>query len=887
LEKSGITVEMATVSVDELLGMAGGGVLVLPNARAARDLRETFAARQRVRGVEAWESPAILSWGQWTSSLWSELVVAGAEERLLLNQAQELRLWREIVAEDAAVGAGDSLAELARSGWALAAAYGATSKLRSFAATHDSRVFAEWAEVFSRRCGAKGYLSAALLDEALRLHAERGALPRLEALELVGFGEKTPAQEALLEALRARGMVVLERGLVVEADGLRAVVVAAGEREELELAARWVRGFMEGRPEATVAVVTPHLGEERAELEGVLRETLAPELQAVGEDLSSTPWEFSGGPALASVAMIADALALARWVEGALQVQRVSALLMSPYVGSTGDRDASARFDAGTLRRAQMLRSEIGVGALLTMVEAAEKKQGGTFLPWLRGVNGFLKRDGDRSRPRRFAEWRDRALTATEFEATRGWESALDTVSTLDFSGRRVSYAEALEALEMQAKSSVLALPATGAAVQVMDVREAEGSVFDAVVFLRATDANWPPAERVHPLLPWGLQRSLKMPGSDPALAADRARRFTQGLLERSGNVLFSSAAKNEDGALRPSPLLEELGLERLDAKSLVSETQAEEPVTLDNVEDGVALPPLRSHVVRGGARVLKLQAACGFLAFAELRLRAVEPDTGEMGLDAGESGSWLHDTLQNFWEEVQTQDRLRAMSWAERDAVVVRMIDEATPPKVRKESAWDEAYLAVQKERMRVVLQQWLGEELKRGPFTVRSRESKHELEVGPLLLEVRLDRVDQVEDGFFLVDYKTGASGHPKEWEGERPDDPQMPMYALLHEAEELRGLAFARVRAGEEMRWVGVQAEAGILPKSSANKTVELPVLVEEWRSTLARLAEEFAAGNAGVKPKSYAVNCVRCGQRLLCRVTASSLLDGEDAGEDLDG
>ena len=116
-----------------------------------------------------------------------------------------------------------------------------------------------------------------------------------------------------------------------------------------------------------------------------------------------------------------------------------------------------------------------------------------------------------------------RELTATEFAVTEAWESALDTVSTLDFSGKRVSYAAALEELELQARTMVFARPSTGAAVQVMGVAEAEGSVWDAGVMMRATDANWPAAERVHPLLPWGLQKSLQMPGSDAGMAAERA----------------------------------------------------------------------------------------------------------------------------------------------------------------------------------------------------------------------------------------------------------------------------------------------------------------------------------------------------------------------------
>ena len=54
-------------------------------------------------------------------------------------------------------------------------------------------------------------------------------------------------------------------------------------------------------------------------LEGVLREVLAPELQSIEADLSSTPWEFSGGVPLASLAMVVDALELIRWTQGPLR----------------------------------------------------------------------------------------------------------------------------------------------------------------------------------------------------------------------------------------------------------------------------------------------------------------------------------------------------------------------------------------------------------------------------------------------------------------------------------------------------------------------------------------------------------------------------------------
>jgi ATP-dependent helicase/nuclease subunit B len=903
---------MSSATLSELLdALEHGGLLLLPNARAAREIRSAFDARQRLRGQSAWEPARALSWSQWTNSLWSELIVGGEEARLLLNAAQEHSVWRQIIADDAtnrSIGSADSMAELAQSAWQRAADYGATQRLREFAMSHDSRIFAGWAEAFSRECAERRYLSAALLNGALFEHVRAGALAGPGTLELVGFGQMLPSQQGLLAGLRERGTVVRERRLEASrgAEGLRASVVAANEQEERTLTAGWIREFLEAprtqEQGRRVALLVPDLAEERATLEGVLREVLAPELQSIDADLSSTPWEFSGGVPLSSLAMVVDALELVRWTQGPLPVESVSSLLLAPYLGSNGTdagaRDAAARFDASRLRRMLLLRSEIDIAGVMELARQSEVGGSGALeaLAWLRNVQEFLRKSGDLKRARGFAEWMefvrgvllaaswpgDRALTAAEFEATRGWESTLDLLSTLDFSGRRVSFASAFEALELQAQKTMFAPPSTGAPVQVMSVTEAEGSAFDAVVFLHATDTNWPAMERVHPLLPWTLQRALKMPGSDSALAVAKSRGLTEDLVRSSGSVWFSYAAEDENGKLRPSPILSELGIECIDRAELAVPVQPAVQVDLETFADDGALPALPSHEVGGGASVLKLQAACGFLAFAELRLRATEPKGGTMGFDAGESGSLLHRVLQFFWKKVETQDTLRSMSLVERDEMLMLAVDAALPSRLQVRDGWDRAYLWLQKQRLRTLLQQWLDQELRRGPFTVSDVERKELVTVGPLTLEVRVDRLDLVEGGVVLVDYKTGADVDPKQWAGPRPDDPQLPLYTLLAEADELKGVAFAKVRAGQQMKWNGYQAEEGILPRSRTNVR-DIALLAEEWRETLTRLAEDFAAGRADVSPKSFEVNCKRCVQRLLCRVDRSSL---EGMAEDVE-
>ncbi len=203
--------------------------------------------------------------------------------------------------------------------------------------------------------------------------------------------------------------------------------------------------------------------------------------------------------------------------------------------------------------------------------------------------------------------------------------------------------------------------------------------------------------------------------------------------------------------------------------------------------------------------------------------------------------------------------------------------------------AGWSSSYTRVQRERLRRLLWAWLDVELERGAFTVQKREERTVIPIGPLELRVQPDRVDEVEGGVVLVDYKTGHSAHRAHWSGERPDDPQLPLYALLTEPGKLQGLLFGRIRAGSEMGWHGVAANRTVLPEEKRQRLVDLELRREEWDEVLTKLANDFAAGRAHVDPKNYAVNCTNCAQRLLCRVDpntlATAMLDEDEEESDV--
>jgi probable DNA repair protein len=370
------------------------------------------------------------------------------------------------------------------------------------------------------------------------------------------------------------------------------------------------------------------------------------------------------------------------------------------------------------------------------------------------------------------------------------------------------------------------------------------------------------------------------MPGTDAQQDANQAQRMTERIAASAPSVVFSYATESAEGRQRLSAGMNGLALEPVAIDEMTVEETIPTFVETEKIEDNGPLQPLPDQVIHGGAEILRLQAACGFRAFAERRLWSTELRTTEMGLDAAERGTIVHLVLESFWNEVKTQSALESMQRSEREALLNQCISTALQKSEKlSETAWDEAYLDMQRERLRNLLGPWLELELARPPFEIKLSEKKLEgVQVGPLRLSVRVDRIDVGEGGDIIIDYKTGVA-KPSEWLSDRPEAPQLPLYAVLSEAEQLEAVAFGQVRAGKDMGLQGfaTSADAGI--RMPRQHPVDLEAQVAEWRQVLTSLAEDFYHGDIRVRPKSFPSTCAYCAQRLLCRIDPASF-DQED-------
>jgi ATP-dependent helicase/nuclease subunit B len=894
-------VELLPVEIADALER--GATVVTANQRSARALRRGWDQRNRKAGLANWSPAQVVAWDTWTDALWRELVLEGHATQMLLNRTQEHAVWRAILEKDAELASlrsVDSLAEMAADAWRLVSSYEGHGRLRGAMGSSDTRAFQRWARIFERVCKTERYLPTAQLEEMLLEAAGKNALKLpTGGIVLVGFDEMKPVQARLVEALQIAGVMVeeLQPAIVVVR---RMLVKAADEREEMSVAARWVRRFLEEQPEAKVAVIVPALETERHEIDRVFREVLAPELEDIRARNDAGPYEFSLGMALAETSMVAVALDLLHWATGPLPLERVSGLLLSPYFAVAGhERGARAEFDAFELRKERMLRPEISLDGLVAVVERSKRKEKlSRLLEALRTMRTLANRmQGMNTRTN--AAWAEKMRelleaaawgssageTSVEFQTRRKWEGALDELATLDFDGVQIEFNEALKALVQIARQTTFAPESRGAPVQVMGPLEAAGGTFDAIWFLRCGELDWPVEVAASSLLPWPMQRDLRMPGTNVTLDSACTQRMTKRIAESATKVAFSYAKQTADSRQRPSPVLAELGLDELDAAKIAGVAAKRVVVEMEKTEDVAPVQALPDRVIRGGARVLELQAACGFRAFAEQRLQATEIESIVPGMDARESGTVVHDALKVFWDAVRTQRALKSMTTEERDGMLDWCITEALKKTDGKNTAaWDAAYMQVQHDRLHRLLSWWLDLEIERGlPFEVRLSEKEFkDVKVGPLRLSVRMDRVDEVEGEEVLIDYKTGDAS-PSDWLTERPDAPQLPLYAILSKTDRLRGVAFGLVRAGEGRGLKGYATGDGVLPgkPTKLKEAATLEAQVERWKQVLVSLAQEFYAGDARVRPKQYPTTCEHCGQRLLCRLDVS-LLEEDETG-----
>ncbi|MFC5862993.1 PD-(D/E)XK nuclease family protein [Acidicapsa dinghuensis] len=870
--------------------LARNGMVLAASERTARSLAADLDAERLREGLQAWPTSAIYAWDRWIAEEWH---ARNRDGRMLLQPLQERALWMRAIKQrhngELTLSAG-RLAAMAQSAYRLLCGHAPNSLARGARSgwTNDAAVFSEWMDAFEKLCREEDAISPSRLtiEVASLLRKEQKSTPNPPLL-LIGFDRLTSAQESLLDAW---GEWATDRS---DMPGAGRYVATHDAKTEIEACVRWIREQMEQSHSTRLMVIAPNLAERRGVLERTLR--------AESQNGAAIDFEFSLGVPLQRMSIARSAGMLLRWLSEPITETELDWLLGCGHLAVSAEEETGLQSVMLEIRHREWSSPAWG---LEEFIAAAEHWAGransaiaisavNTLHSRIDAVHAMLQVTPQMQSPRAWAEDARRLLDllgwpgfipldSVAYQSRERWEKVLEDCAALGFDGSRMTWSEFATTAEDACKESVFAAESENPRVLIMEPLESAGQLADAIWFLGAEERSWPAQGQPHPLLPVGLQRSSGMPHASLREDWEIAERVTKRILASARSIVFSYAKRDGEAEQRPSPITLAIAGECIEVKQHADVLSAHTDRT-EVFEDAPLLPFLNSELP-GGSRSLTLQSLCPFQAFGVVRLRTEDDRRTNPALTPSQRGLLLHAVMRKVWDYnhaggISDLESLLAVPDLRKfvsDIVKAVMRETFDPRRANAfPNRYPQRYLELESERLTRLVTEWLEYERTRLPFTIAGTEQEAEVMLGGLKLRLRLDRVDILPNGSRLIlDYKTGLV-NPKDWDGDRPEDVQLPLYACFAAPDNLEGLLFAQMAPGD-MRFKGRVRNAAASLNATLKGTSGLvkdkltSQQLDDWKQRIEELANDFVEGRANVDPKDVDKTCARCHLHAVCRI-----------------
>jgi probable DNA repair protein len=856
-----------------------GHTLLAPNTELAAALFAAVERGHQAAGRDVWPTPRVRDFGSWLREQHAARQLRDATSARLLGEIDERELWRTVI------DSGDFGGNVPEPAGAVHAARRARRTLYEYgipvravaehgAAGEEAQAFLDWNRRFDERCRELNCISA---DELLG-HAASPAPPLLWI--------ESPIWRPMARHWLQRHGRMLEAPTNILRRAFRRG--AASPAAELAAVADWALVNLRASERFRAWICIPDLHRRRAEVVDAFDAALAPARFGLSDHSDAAPYAVAGGTPLSEFAPVRAALDTLDASLGRVPFERFSALLRSPALqASEAEAGAAARLDVllrkrgpsdadlrEWLRLAERIAAARNVGAVAALARLQDVLR---TLEEVRGTQPLSRWAAVWIRSFDLGPWVLRQRwSSTEYQAGERFRELLAALATADtfFGTHTRSSAQSIlrRAAHETAFQVQTGVPSIWVSGQLID----PWLNYDGLWVSGCNEERWPPPVDPIPLLPVRLQREF---GVVPA-AAESQLQFALELQSRwaarAGECVFSYADPGDGRSASPSPLLPTAAAGPPSGSSPAlpqphwHALQLSAP-PLERLTDELA-PPFAGDERTHGVATLRAQSRCAFRGFAESRLDADHLERPVPGFNERERGELIHHALEHIWAALHDSAALASITRNEEDRLLAESIARAlTQASLVRDPGlrWRNR----ERDRMHGVLRKWLDAERQRLPFEVeRLEQGVHVARHAGLEFKVRIDRMDRLADGArVLIDYKTGQAA--ADWRGERPDNPQLPIYALL-QPEGLVAVAYGRVNAAE-CGFIAEAERAAIFRPRGRRSPLEgrpdFASLIGVWSQRIESLATDFAAGRAAVAPTLRA--CKTCHLQGLCRVPAA--------------
>lgn len=806
--------------LDDLFTQLDPDTLILTaNKRLANWLAYQYKDLQTSRNIYTWARLDALSLDAWLMRCFFELQTrAIGKPKIYLNPQQTFLLWQTIIKKqtDDALLSINSTTTAAQQAWQLLQKYNIALDNPEILQNNDNCCWKNWTEIFTQTCQKNDWIDPCSLIKFITTQIHNLNQPK--RIILFGFLEITPAEQLLFDALNCE--IINYKSRTHNQTIQRAAL--SNTEDELYAMANWAKQ----QKTNNIGCIIPNLNEIYNDVKRIFSEVFT----------DDTKYNISYGDKFSNEPMIYAALEILSLKPGKTHIDDIGYLLRSPFIGKFEDLPKRAIFNFQLHQKNQTTfnLNQLDCDIFRPLQKIKFEKHLSPY-SWANIFNQQLKAVG----------WPGtRTLTNKEYKTVKRWHKLLEEFAALSLITNSFTYAQALSHLKRLASQTLFQTKKPYAKIQILGTLEATGLLFDDAWIMGLDDKAWPNNPKPNSFLPISLQKKYNMLRATTEREYYFARIMTNQFIHNTTNLIFSYSTQNQDGILQPSPLIKNFPIkENLESKPKLKITQQQFTEIIDDQAPTVKA----NEKLYASSEILEQQAACPFRAYIKYRLKANEIPEPHEGINSLERGSITHKALEIIWQKLKTQQNLIAMNENE----LKKLIDESINQSLKIESE----FAKLEQLRLQKLIFEWLQLEKTRSPFTVEKQEQKYSIKCGKLKLNVRVDRIDQINNNYILIDYKTGKTSI-NDWFGDRPNKPQLPLYAA-HIPHKINDIAFAQIFPGK------------LAFKNAATKT-NWKEQLKSWEKITAQLANDFYTGNAIVDPKKPIDTCKFCELHTLCRI-----------------
>lgn len=840
----------------ELLPELNKDVIVLTaNCRLRHHLQEQYTHYQIKAGKKAWLRPTILPLNTWISHFWQHCELT---QGFLLSDFQEEVLWQKILRLS------HQTANLTKKTWQLIKNWNLSLKDFEPEVNSEFWCFIQWAHQFESELEKQKLISAVELPKQLKALIANLNLP--QKIILIGFNELVPTIQQFFNALSKKTTVLHYVSRQRKQNYIKRF--SFKEREaEIEAMAQWAYEEWQINPSKKIGCIIPTLTEHHSKTYRIFHNIFG----------SDKYFNISTGESLAHFPVVKTALKILTLNPFHINITELSTLFCSPHINSTGD-DAylAAMLD---IKLREIKQWQLNSTFILYHLDELQKKfPTSTFKmryqQWMsleRPTEALSLKNWTKHFTKELSElgWPGQLfLNNKEHQQLECWNEMLQEFAKLDVVISPQMRKHALQLLWQLGRKTIFQPKSNqNASIQILELLETTGLEFDGLWIMGLDNQNWPPSPKPNPFLPINLQHRHQMPHSSFKRETNFALQFQKRLINSASNVILSSSLQDRDVQLSPSHLILNFPQETVEKLHLPFLEKLNEQLSkskrIEKIEDNQAPPLQEGEFIKGGSRILQNQSDCPFQAFAKIRLKAKPMEQSRIGLNSTDRGNFVHHALDVLWKKIKNWQTLANYSNAKLETMVDKTINKLS---IFSES--DSLFFYVEKKRIKYLINRWLLLEKNRPSFNVSQHETARFIKIGPLNFHIRIDRIDTLNSGNFIIDYKTNNKNQVTDWLGDRLKNVQLPLYCTFA-SRNVVGIAYAEVTS-KKMGFKGwlVNEEK---PFSNVS-FVPLPWknLLNHWKAILHQLSVNFSLGKAEVDPFDVKITCKLCGLHSLCRV-----------------